>query len=75
LFALFTLSVLSSQLLSDALDQLQSKMEDDTELAARKGSLIASAAEGVTITASLGLLSLLMRTGSLLGAALSAMPL
>jgi hypothetical protein len=69
------LSVLSSELLSEALDQLQQKMEDDTELAARKSGMIASAAEGTMIATSVGLLSLLVRTGSLLGAALSAMPL
>ena len=50
-------------------------MEDDADLAARKRSLIVSAAEGVTIATSVGLLSLLLRSGSLLGMALSALPL
>jgi hypothetical protein len=61
--------------MSEALDQLRKQIEDDTELAAQKHSLIVSAAEGVTIATSMGLLSLLLRSGSLVGAALSAMPL
>lgn len=69
------LSLISSQRMSEALDQLRKQIEDDTQLAAQKRSLIVSAAEGVTIATSMGLLSLLLRSGSLVGAALSAMPL
>jgi hypothetical protein len=50
-------------------------MEDEAEHAARTGRLLAFAAEGVTIATSVGLLSLLLRSGSLLGAAISSLPL
>ena len=69
------LGLISGQLLSQALDELRQEMEDDSELARRKSALLTYATEGAAIATSAGLLSLLLRSGSLMGAAISSLPL
>jgi hypothetical protein len=64
----------ASSLFWDALDQMRREMAEDAERHAQSESLLMSAAEGLALMTSTGLLTLLLRSESLLALALSYVP-